>query len=150
MIQFYRNSPEFEGGITQRLICLTQNFGEIADECYDGYKYWYGWFIIIGSILPVFSFGALVLSCNDGNCRKWGAIIGICCCRSIERKKRGTSVNVLHVEDTLSTESSPLNAEDGEYGSTQPQMIELRHSLMESEPNDIELSVSKKKRTTQT
>ena len=62
-------------------------------------------------------------------------------------------MNVLHIEDTSSTktESYPLNAGDGEYGSTtQPQMIELRHSLMEAEPNDIELSVSKKKRSTHT
>ena len=74
------HTPEFERGVQKRLICLLVNLGEIVDECYDeGYKFWYGWFVVIGAILPIFSVGVLVLSCNERNCDRWRLIFSECC-----------------------------------------------------------------------
>ena len=129
--------------------------GVITEECYGYYTYWYGWFMIVGLILPVFSFGALVLSCNDANCKRWGEICVKWCCCSCCRKRilrgRESSMDALDITDTKSTEESdPLKYQRSGYGSTHQQnVLELRQSLVE-EASDIELSVSKKKRGTHT
>ena len=60
--------------------------------------------------------------------------------------KKGT----INATDSKSTEESdPLNEESGGYGSTRPQMLQLEQSLVESETYDIELTVSKKRKSTQ-
>eukprot|EP01084_Bolivina_argentea_P284033 486641_1 len=75
---FYYNRSKFEDGVDERLTCLTINGGQNVDECYIGYTYWFGWYITLGLLLPIFNFGSLVLSCNNDNWNKWKYC---CCCK---------------------------------------------------------------------
>ena len=83
-LQLYLNRPRFIEGARSRMECLYLNQGRIVDECYEGWSFWYGWFILVASILPIFSFGSLVLSCNDRNVKRWSRWF----CRESQQTKR--------------------------------------------------------------